>query len=108
MELSIDTTEDEAGRYVVVAKGAIDMQSRHALVSAGAAGLAAPDYQALVLNLADITFIDSTGIGALVELGRSATDAKRDFVISSPSPRVVRILQLTGLYDTWTIEPAAS
>jgi anti-sigma B factor antagonist len=106
MELSIETTEDEAGRCVVTATGAIDMQSRHALIGAGEACLADDTGRALVLDLSQISFIDSTGIGALVELSRAAEEAKRDFVIREPSARVVRILQLTGLYEAWTVEPA--
>ena len=61
----------------------------------------------MVVELSDVTFLDSTGIGALVELGRDAEDANAQFVISDPSPRVMRILEMTGLDSPRTLQKLA-
>lgn len=46
------------------------------------------------------------GIGAMVELAGEATDAGIRFTLHAPSPRVQRILEVTGLLHAWPIEEA--
>jgi anti-anti-sigma factor len=50
--------------------------------------------------------MDSTGIGALIDLAREADDHGKTFAIEEPSQRVLRILTLTGLQDAWTAQSA--
>ena len=107
MNIGIETGTDDTGRCVIRVSGAIDVQSRVALLTAGRAALET-DAPALVLDLADVSFLDSTGIGALVELSHDAEDAQMGFALRAPSARVVRILQMTGLGDAWQIEDDAS
>ena len=107
MNIGIESVTDDAGRCVVRVSGAIDVQSRAALLTAGRAALET-DAPALVLDLGDVSFLDSTGIGALVELSHDAEDAQTAFALRDPSPRVIRILQMTGLGDTWPIEYGAA
>ena len=106
MNIGIEAATDETGRALLRVSGAIDMQSREALLTAGRAALGR-DTPTLVLDLAEVSFMDSTGIGALVELGHDAEDAEVGFVLREPSPRVVRILEMTGLDDAWPTEYAA-
>jgi anti-sigma B factor antagonist len=103
MNIGIEAGTDDRGRAVLRVSGAVDIQSREALLTAGRAALEnkAP---VLVVELSDVTFLDSTGIGALVELGRDAEDAEAQFVVRDPSPRVMRILEMTGLDSAWPIE----
>ena len=103
MNIGIESATDDAGRCVLRVSGAIDVQSRAALLPAGRAALET-DSPALVLDLDDVSFLDSTGIGALVELSHDAEDAQVAFALRDPSPRVIRILQMTGLGDTWPTE----
>jgi len=103
MNIGIEADTDETGRALLRVSGAIDMQSREALLTAGRAALGR-DTSALVLDLAEVNFMDSTGIGALVELGHDAADSEVEFVLREPSPRVVRILEMTGLGDAWPTE----
>lgn len=103
MNIGIEAGTDERGRALLRVSGAIDIQSREALITAGRAALDG-NSGALVLDLADVTFMDSTGIGALVELGHDAEDAGAELLIRDPSPRVVRILDMTGLGEAWPIE----
>jgi anti-sigma B factor antagonist len=103
MDIVIESSEDEQGRAVLAVTGAIDLQTRGQLVAAGRDALATGP-TALVLDLDAVTFIDSTGLGVLVELGHNATDGGGALVLRNPSPRVVRILQTSGLHDTWPTE----
>jgi anti-sigma B factor antagonist len=104
MEIAITTTVDAETRAVVTVTGSLDLESRDALREAGHAALADAAANALVLDLAGVGFIDSTGIGAIVGLAGDAADIGRGFSLRNPSPRVTRILTVTGLINEWSIE----
>jgi anti-sigma B factor antagonist len=53
----------------------------------------------IVVDLHDLEFIDSTGLGVLVSAHRRATDSGLEFGIVNPSSQVSRLLQLTGLTE---------
>jgi anti-sigma B factor antagonist len=107
MDIAIESGTDAAGRMVLIVAGAIDLQTREQLLQAGRDALAGGP-AVLVLDLDDVTFIDSTGIGALIELGHDATDDDGGgLVIRNPSHRVIRILEMTGLADAWEVETAS-
>lgn len=106
MDIDVTTSSDAGGRHVLDVAGAIDVQSRTVLLTEGRAALA-EGATGLVVDLADVTFIDSTGIGALVELSHDAADAGATFTLRDPSPRAVRILDMTGLATVWPIESRA-
>lgn len=103
MDITIESETDAAGRLVLVVSGAIDLQTREQVLQGGRDALAA-NPGALVLDLAGVTFIDSTGIGALIELGHDGTDSGAGLVIRNASHRVLRILEMTGLADAWDME----
>jgi anti-sigma B factor antagonist len=103
MDIAIDSSTDDAGRAVLAVSGAIDLQTRVQLLDAGRQALSSSPAR-LVLDLDNVTFIDSTGIGALVELGHDATDGGGGLVLRDPSRRVMRILEISGLVDAWELE----
>jgi anti-sigma B factor antagonist len=51
----------------------------------------------LVVDMHELTFIDSTGIALLVSLMRSERCRGRLSFVPSSSPEVVRVLQITGI-----------
>jgi anti-sigma B factor antagonist len=51
----------------------------------------------IILDLQDVTFCDSSGLGALVGIWKAAMARDRRLVVSRPSPLCHRILQRTGL-----------
>ncbi len=53
--------------------------------------------QTLVLDLAELTYMDSNGVGALVSVYTSAQRAECDFYITNPSKRVMDLLHVTNL-----------
>lgn len=103
MDIAIESSTDEAGRAVLAVTGAIDLQTRVKLLDAGHQALTSSPSR-LVLDLDKVTFIDSTGIGALVELGHDASDGGGGLVLRDPSRRVMRILEISGLADAWELE----
>jgi anti-sigma B factor antagonist len=104
VDIRVDSHDDGDGRHVVTVAGAVDIASRAVLLDDARAALATPGTKQLVLDLEQVNFMDSSGIGALIELGGDAQDAGIDFALRRPSARVRRVLQVTGLLDSWTIE----
>lgn len=51
----------------------------------------------VVVDLADTTFMDSSGLGALVSGLRSARTASGDLRIARPSEQVLTVLELTTM-----------
>jgi anti-sigma B factor antagonist len=102
VDLELVATE-EGGRSVLTLTGAVDVESRVPL-RAAALKLIDDLPVGLVLDMSGVTFMDSTGIGALVDVGRSAQDAGISFTIRRPSARVVRTLEAAGLTDVWDVE----
>jgi anti-anti-sigma factor len=82
--------------------GSIDLVTRQALVDAGTEVL--QDGDGLTLDLGEVDFMDSVGIGALVELSKLASGAGKSFVVGERSARVTRILEATGLDEVWSAE----
>lgn len=51
----------------------------------------------IVLDLSDVAFIDSSGLGALILSYRAAQERGIDLKVSSPRPQVLKVMQITGL-----------
>lgn len=51
----------------------------------------------VLVDLSAVTFMDSTGLGVLVAARRQARVFRGSFALVAPSPRVARVLSLTGL-----------
>ncbi len=50
----------------------------------------------LVIDLEEVAFVDSTGLGALIE-ARSKLHDRRALVLAAPGAQVLRALQISGL-----------
>jgi anti-sigma B factor antagonist len=101
----IVTSLDHDARSVTIAlRGEVDVltvdQVRVALTEA----LAAQPHD-IVVDLADLTFIDSTGLGALIFGFQRARDAGVRFRLARPSRPVRQILVLSGLLEVVDVMP---
>ena len=54
-------------------------------------------FQTIAIDLGDVTDIDATGLGLLVELARGARAQGRRVALLAASPRVRKVLSLTRL-----------
>jgi anti-sigma B factor antagonist len=63
----------------------------------------------LRVDLVDASFIDSTGLGALIEGYRLATEHECAYLVINPTATFRRVLTVTGLCDLFGLpEPGAS
>ena len=63
-----------------------------------------PGTDDVTIDMADIAFVDSTGLHVLIELDRRfGGDGDGRLVLRRPSRAVLRLLDVTGLEDHFTI-----
>jgi anti-anti-sigma factor len=60
------------------------------------------DPDLLDVDLGGVTFLDCTGLGALIGARNAAVNAGRQLRVLHPQPFVRRILEVTGLLDVFT------
>jgi anti-sigma B factor antagonist len=103
MDLKITETATDSGARTLVLTGSVDIASKQVLTEAGRIALLEHGAHRLTLDLAEVSFIDSSGLGALIELAGLAADRGSSFALRAPSRRVQRVLDLTGLTDAWDV-----
>jgi anti-sigma B factor antagonist len=90
----------------LVLSGEIDLATVNDLQVAGDRAVQAlPAGIRLEVDLSGVTFIDSSGLGALVALRHAAEAAGHPIALVITSPSVLRLFELTGLHDSFTILP---
>jgi anti-anti-sigma factor len=65
--------------------------------------------EGVVIDLTELTFIDSTGIALLLAaggLGPSSNGNGRKIALAAPTAQVERVIELTGLSSTLPIRPS--
>ena len=60
--------------------------------------------KALVLDLGDVRFVDSSGLGTLVAIHRYAETAGSTFTVRRVPPQVQRLFEITRLHDLLRVE----
>ena len=59
----------------------------------------------LVIDVAGVTFITSSVLGALIRISGSARNQGTAFALRNPTPIVLRLLRLSGLETILPVEP---
>jgi len=93
------TTEDGTVIYV---RGEIDLTTHHTLVRMLDEAVARG--QNVIVDLSRTTFMDSSGLRALMELWQSQTAAGLDLLIRNPSDPVLRTLHYAGLDRVFRVD----
>jgi anti-anti-sigma factor len=99
--LSVAVQRDSSGPVRVVAEGEIDMTTAGQMRESLTAALDRHP-SALVVDLAAVTFIDSSGLAALVHGFKQAAKDGASLIVVDPQPMVRRILEITGLLRVLT------
>ncbi len=105
-DFAVATDHDE-GRSVVTVTGEVDVETaprlRKALISA--ADVPAP---MVVVDLREVTFLDSTGLGVLVSGLKRARENGGDLRLVATSSHILRILAITRLDSVLSVYPDLS
>ncbi|BCY05177.1 STAS domain-containing protein [Actinoplanes sp. L3-i22] len=99
MDNSIRTTLADDGAVTVTVVGEIDFSNSDEVAEAIRDAIADWSPPTVHVDLRDATFIDSTGLGALIEGYRAATESNVRYLVINPSPTFRRVLTVTGLSE---------
>jgi anti-sigma B factor antagonist len=97
--LSVQTLELER-ETVLVLRGEFDLTGVE-LFDDAVAGV--KPRHSLVVDLRELTFLDSSGLGAFVVLYERALSEGWSLVLSAPQPAVAMVLRISGLAQRLTI-----
>ncbi len=92
------------GSYLLVLAGELDLQTVDEVRVAGLSLIQHDGCTSLVIDLMDVSFIDSTGLGTLIALRNAAAAVTLPLSLQDPSDRVTRLLQLTALDQVFDIK----
>src|ERR1700760_1820418 len=93
----------ELGDRTMRLTGELDLEREAELHAAGSRLLNDAGCSRLMMDLSGVTFIDSTALGAFVDLLQQAEASGREMVLCAPSQAVSRILDVTGLGEVFTV-----
>lgn len=57
----------------------------------------------MIVEMSQVTYIDSSGVGSLVEIFRRLNKERRKLILVAPSARVSSVLEITRLDQFFTI-----
>lgn len=95
MDLGIKT-DPKPERYTIFVSGEIDISNAEQLRNAVDLAFEQPT-EKVVLDLADVSYIDSTGIGVLVGAAHHAADHGKAFAAINAQNGVMRVVELLGV-----------
>jgi anti-sigma B factor antagonist len=107
MEILEVTTQDSGEQVTVSLKGELDLSSV-GKVQAELQRVEADGPALLILDLSSLTFLDSTGLRAVVTADERARENGRRFVIVRGPDAVQRVFSITRLEDRLEIVDDAS
>lgn len=84
--------------------GEVGMEIAGELTATGTATVRSTEHARVVIDLEKVTFLDSTGIGALVAIRTAALDSGKELRVRNVPPRVQRLLSITGLTDAFPVD----
>jgi len=102
MALNI-TTREEEGITVLQLEGRIVLGEETSALRAKVKSLLSEGKKIIVINLLNVTFIDSSGLGALVAAHSSAQAAGASLRLCDLGPRLTELLQITKLYTVFDV-----
>lgn len=103
MDQPVQIRPDADGTLHIDLAGDIDYTNSGAVVNAIKDAASGPGPKVLCIDLDEVTFLDSSGIGVLIITSQLAVSLGAEFQVVRPSRNVFEQLRLTGLVDLFGI-----
>jgi anti-sigma B factor antagonist len=103
VEISV-SRQSVAGVPVVAVTGEVDVYSAPALKES-LTELLQSGVKTVVVDLSGVAFLDSTGLGALVEARAATTEAGGTLPLVCSHERILKLFTITGLDGVFSIHP---
>lgn len=97
MALTIDTTTVADGKVRIAVVGEVDVSCADEMRDAISEALAVVGTKDVEVDLSQVPYIDSTGIGVLVGAVQRAADASMVVTVSNVQRNVRRVLDMLGI-----------
>ncbi|MEV6285374.1 STAS domain-containing protein [Kribbella sp. NPDC051770] len=95
---------DHLGPHPLVRlSGDVDAESAPALTETLRAVLTTIGTKPLVLDLTEVEFMDSSGLGVLIGAHQQAAVQGGALILANPHPRVAKVLRITKLHKVFTV-----
>ena len=88
--------------------GEVDLSTTPGLHSAIARALATPGVDAIVIDLSECSFLDSSGISELLKGRRTCDDTGVAYTVRGAQGIVLRVLEMSGVWAHLTGDSASS
>lgn len=98
--LSVHSTR-ENGHLVLQVAGELDLAVTADLRTAADEALGGGEVTDVVVDLAGVTFIDSTGLGTLVEIRNAALEGGATMRVTAVQPAPSRVIEIAGLAEAF-------
>lgn len=109
MEFAVSCQSEANGIAVVNVQGEVDVYTAPRLREELHRCLDQGNHQ-IIVNLAEVAYMDSSGLGVLIGALKRAREEKGDLLVAAPNARISRILDVTGLSKIFNVRdtvPAA-
>jgi anti-sigma B factor antagonist len=108
METSILRALADDGTATVIVRGEIDLSNSDELARCLRTAVADRSPATVRVDLEQASFIDSTGLGALIDGYRAAGEAGIRYVVTNPTDGFRRVLTVTGLSELFGLGEGAN
>lgn len=96
--------EDRGGWRVLHVRGELDVETAPVLREACSDAIS-DGHTSLIINLADVPFIDSSGLSMLISAQRVVRLAGGRLRLATATPATLRLLHITGLAGAFDVRP---
>jgi anti-sigma B factor antagonist len=95
LDAAVATTRLDDGTHVLAVRGELDLYSTPQLTAELDA--IAGERTNVVVDLSEVSFMDSTALGAILLASRRLRDAERRLALVSPVPGTTKLLTMVGI-----------
>ena len=104
--MSLRGTNREVGEIGVIDfSGAITLGDGTATLRRMVRELVQKGYRKILLNLGEVDYIDSAGLGELVSAHATVRNARGDMKLLQPNKHVRDLIQITRLFTVFDVQP---
>jgi anti-sigma B factor antagonist len=97
--LSVTRSATDRGEVCLALAGELDMSNLHRLREPLFGSLDEPGVTGVIVDLADLEFMDSMGVQVLLQAKRHATSRQVGFAVINAGGRALRVLTIIGVHD---------
>jgi anti-sigma B factor antagonist len=95
--MAVETKQLDGGISVVAVSGRLALGGETERLEAAVNKLLAQDLKRIVLDIAALDYVDSSGVGMLVSCLTKVKKAGGEFKVAGANPRIRRIFSMTGV-----------